>query len=126
MAELTGIWTYQSFRFKPDPLPWAPKATLEVKTEHNGKITGLLKFNEHAVLNVSGHITPAVPSLDPAHQIPEGIALTAEGLGSVNRILGFFVPGSDHIVGTVISDKNDPGKQPDGTWGPFILYQRRS
>jgi hypothetical protein len=125
MADLTGVWTYQSFRHDPGPVPWAKKARLEVKTDRSGKVTGLLKFTETAVLNITGSMTPAVASEDPARQIPEGIALVAEGLGSVNRILGFFVPGTDYIVGTVISDKGDPGKQPDGTWGPFILYPPR-
>jgi hypothetical protein len=122
MADLTGVWTYQSFRDEPNPVPWAKSATLEVKTDRSGKVTGLLKLAPGAVLNITGSMTPAVASDDPAHQIPEGIALTGEGLGSVNRILGFFVPGTDYIVGTVICDKGDLGHQKDGTWGPFILY----
>jgi hypothetical protein len=125
MAELTGIWTYQSFHSEPNPVPWAKSATLEVKTDQSGKVTGMLKLAPGAVLTITGHMTPAVPSADPARQIPEGIVLTGEGLGSVNRILGFFVPGSDHIVGTVICDKGDPAHQADGTWGPFILFRPR-
>jgi hypothetical protein len=73
------------------------------------------------VLTISGSITPAV-----AGKMPEGVELTGKGgRESVNAIRGFFIAGSAGplVGGTVTAIKNDPGGEPDGTSGPFVLFQ---
>ena len=132
MAELNGMWVYQSFRpdmGPPSPLvPWAPPSKLSVTTDATGKVDGILRIPlppgapvPELVLTISGSITPAV-----AGELPEGIELTGKGgRESVNAIRGFFIAGSAGplVVGTVTAIKNDPGGEPDGTSGPFVLFQ---
>jgi hypothetical protein len=131
MAELNGMWVYQSFRpdmGPPSPLvPWAPPSKLSVTTDATGKVDGILRIPlppgapvPELVLTISGSITPAV-----AGELPEGIELTGKGgRESVNAIRGFFIAGSAGplVVGTVTAIKNDPGGKPDGTSGPFVLF----
>jgi hypothetical protein len=131
MAELNGMWVYQSFRPNIDPplplVPWAPPGKLSVTTDATGKVDGKLTIPlppgapvPELVLTVSGSITPAV-----AGKAPEGIELTGKGgHESVNAIRGYFIAGSAGplVVGTVTAIKNDPGRQPDGTSGPFVLF----
>jgi len=70
--------------------------------------------------------TPAVAGIADraANPLPEGIDLvvTVEKTGSVYNLRGFFLAGSNHIVGTVVAISNDLGLQPAGTSGPFVLY----
>jgi hypothetical protein len=130
MASLNGTWIYQSFRPNagpPSPLvPWARPAKLSVTTDATGKVDGKLAIPlppgapmPELILAISGRITPAV-----AGQVPEGIELTGTVGESVNDIRGYFIAGSPKllVVGTVTAVKNDPGKQPDGTSGPFVLF----
>ena len=67
-------------------------------------------------MKVSGKIIPAT------NKCPASIELTGEGLTSVNRIKGFFIPGSDNVVGTIMCVANDLLKRPTGTLGPFVLF----
>lgn len=96
--------------------PWAPPGVLNVTTDGSGQVTGTLTFSPGVALNVTGTVTPAV------NDLPEGIELTGEGLSSINKIRGYFITGSDHVVGTVVAVQNDLAKQPVGTTGPFVLY----
>ena len=127
--KMTGKWTYRSFRHDPivikngkvdgNPdlaIPWAPPGQLVVNTDATGKVTGTLTFAPGVALTVTGHINPATATM------PASLAVTGEGLTSVYQIKGFFIPGSDHIVGTVLCTANDLAKQPVGTEGPFVLY----
>ena len=127
-ATLNGKWAYRSFRHDPIVLkdgavdgspelatPWSPPGVLEVSTGEEGRVSGTLTFAPGVVLEVSGTTLPATGKAPPS------VVLTGEGLGSVNLIKGYFVPGSDHVVGTVMCTANDLGKQPVGTIGPFVL-----
>jgi hypothetical protein len=97
--------------------PWSPPGSvLEVTTSESGNVTGILSLAPNIALKVSGRIIPATS------KAPTGIELTGEGLSSINRIKGFFIPGSDHVVGTVMCVANDLAKQPNGTAGPFVLF----
>lgn len=122
-------WTYRSFRHDPivvddgkvaEPLqlalPWSPPGVLEADVADSGEVSGRLTFGRQAVLAVTGRITSARAPL------PAAIELVAEGLGSAYRIKGFFVPETDHIVGTVVCLANDLAKQPVGTAGAFVLF----
>lgn len=71
-------------------------------------------------MKVSGKIIPAT------NKCPASIELTGEGLSSVNKIKGFFIPGSDHVVGTIMCVANDLLKQPNGTLGPFVLFPMKA
>jgi hypothetical protein len=71
-------------------------------------------------LKLTGRITPGTD------QLPPSVELTGEGLSAVYKIKGFFIPGSDHVVGTVLSLANDLGKQPVGTVGPFVLIPAKA
>ena len=126
---LNGKWSYRSFYHEPIVLkdghvqgnpelakPWSPPGELEVTTGETGEVTGTLTFSPKAVLKVSGKIIPAT------EKSPASVELTGEGGGSVNKIKGFFIPGSDHVVGTIMCVANDPSKQPNGTLGPFVLF----
>lgn len=130
---LNGRWSYRSFRHAPITvkdnqvegcpelaIPWSPPGELEVETSQAGEVTGTLTFGPGASLKVCGQIAPAT------EKSPASVELTAEGLGSVNRIKGYFIPGSDHIVGTILCEVNDPGKQPNGTVGPFVLFPAKA
>jgi hypothetical protein len=125
MAQLTGKWSYRSFRTKAEDtstqivVPWAPPGELVANTDATGKITGTLTFAHGWVaLTINGTITPAVE----IENLPEGIVATGEGLSAVYNIQGFFID-DDHIVGTVVGVRNDLGEQPDGTSGPFALFR---
>jgi hypothetical protein len=126
MANLSGKWIYRSFRPNkgtPSLVPWAPPGELSVTTDVTGKVDGKLRFPSVPGLEfvISGSITPAI-----AERLPEGIDLTGEGGdSSVNKLQGYFIAGGagPMIVGQIIAVKNDPAKQPDGTSGPFVLFQ---
>jgi hypothetical protein len=128
-ATLNGKWAYSSFRHAPivmmngqvegNPelaLPWAAGGILDVATSESGEVHGTLSFGGRPILKVSGKTFPA------ANNAPPGVELTGEGLSSVNKIKGYFIPDSDHVVGTILCLVNDPGKQPNGTIGPFVLF----
>jgi hypothetical protein len=129
MASLNGKWIYRSFRPSggtPSLVPWAPAGTLSVTTDAAGKVDGKLTFPAvpGLELTISGSITPAV-----AGKLPEGVELTGEGgQSSFNKLHGYFVAGAAGplIVGTIVSVRNDPAGQPDGTSGPFVLVQATS
>jgi hypothetical protein len=104
---------------------------LSVTTDATGKVEGKLTIplppGEPApalVLTISGSITPAVTG-----KLPEGIELTGKMMGqdgreAINEIHGYFIAGGAGplVVGTITAVRNDPGKQPDGTSGPFVLF----
>lgn len=130
---LKGKWSYRSFRHDPIVMkdgkvdgnpqlatPWAPPGELDVDTDQQGEVTGTLTFAPGVALKVTGNITPA------ADKVPAFVELTGEGLSSVNKIKGFFIPGSDHVVGTVLCMANDLAKQPVGTVGPFVLFPAKA
>ena len=129
-ATLNGKWHYRSFRHEPivvkdgqvqgNPelaMPWSPPGVLEAITNEVGEVTGELTFAlaPGLVLKVSGKIVPATD------KHPASVELTGEAGPSVNKIKGFFIPESDHVVGTIMSVANDLLKQPNGTLGPFVL-----
>lgn len=126
---LKGKWSYRSFRHDPIVVkdghvegnpelakPWLPQGVLEVDTNEAGEITGKLIFTKEVVLDIKGRIIPA------SDQAPASVELTGEFHSSVNKLKGFLIPGSDHIVGTILSIADDIGKQPIGTAGPFVLF----
>lgn len=126
---LNGKWSYRSFRHEPIVLqngqvegnpelatPWSPPGVLEVCTGETGEVRGTLTFAPKVALKVSGRIIPATDNC------PASVELTGEGLDSVNRIKGFFIPGSDHVVGTILCVAKDLLGQPNGTLGPFVLF----
>jgi hypothetical protein len=122
MSGLNGDWSYRSYcpvkTASPpqDIAPWAPPGALSVATDSTGKVVGHLTFSPGAVLTVSGSVTPA------SGKVPEGVELVGEGMGAKYNIRGFFVAGSNHIVGTVVAVQKDLANQPDGTSGPFLLF----
>lgn len=126
---LDGKWSYRSFFHEPiltkdgkvegNPdlaKPWSPPAVLEATTGLCGEVSGTLTFAPGKFLTVGGSFLPATD------KTPACLELTATGLSSVNRLKGYLIPGSDHIVGTILCMENDPGKQPNGTAGPFVLF----
>jgi hypothetical protein len=133
MGSLDGTWIYQSFcpqRGTSDTpaqiaVPWSPPGRLTVTTDAAGKVHGELKFKlpspsiGELVFTITGSITPAI-----AGKLPEGIELTGENGDSANKIRGYFIAGSAEplIVGTIVAIKSDPGRQPDGASGPFVLF----
>lgn len=130
---LKGKWSYRSFRHDPiivkdghvddNPelaVPWSPPGVLEADTNAAGEVTGKLTFTPEVVLDIKGHI---IASTD---KTPAYVELTGEFHTSVNKLKGFFIPGSDHIVGTILSMANDLGKQPVGTAGPFVLFPMKA
>ena len=134
-TQLKGKWIYRSFRHDPiivengcvigNPellLPWSPTGVLDVDTNTAGEVLGKLTFNSansKVVLNIKGHITPATD------KEPTSIELIGEFHTSINKIKGFFIPDSDHIVGTILCMANDIAKQPVGTIGPFVLFPKK-
>jgi hypothetical protein len=61
-----------------------------------------------------------------AGKLPEGVELRGEsGRSSINEPQGYFVVGTAGplVVGRIVAVKNDPGNRPDGTSGPFVLFQ---
>jgi hypothetical protein len=126
---MNGKWSYRSFRHDPIVVsdgevegtpnlatPWSPPGVLEVVTEPAGAVSGTLTFAPGIALKVSGKVLPATD------KTPAAVELIGEGLSSVNRIKGYFIPGSDHVVGTILCEANDPARQPNGTIGPFVLF----
>jgi hypothetical protein len=119
-------WFYQSFCSVPGSaegppqiaVPWSPRGQLTVATDpETGKVSGELVFSPEVKLSVSGFATPATAKL------PEGVELTAEGLGSITTLRGYFVYGAMVVVtGIVIAVRNDLAKQPIGTKGSFVIY----
>jgi hypothetical protein len=127
-ASLNGSWSYRSFRHDPivvedgevlgEPelaVPWSPRGVLVVRTSVDGTVVGTLTFAPGVVLAVSGRVDPATDASLAS------VTLTGEGLGSVNRIKGFFIPESGHVVGTILCTAHDLLKRPNGTAGPFVL-----
>jgi hypothetical protein len=145
MKELQGKWNYQSFCsfaavadrsaapnapptvMRPALItgPWTPPSVMEFATDLAGKVTGSAELGPLKFM-ITGAITPAVSGIADraANPLPEGIDLvvTVEKTGSVYNLRGFFLAGSNHIVGTVVAISNDLGLQPAGTSGPFVLY----
>lgn len=139
-AVLNGKWSYRSFRqdsivvkdgrVEGTPAlatPWSPPGVLEVVTNDRGEVTGTLTFSPKTltfspkiVLDVFGNVIPATDKAPPAVRLIGKVEL-AEGVISINRIEGFFVPDSDHVVGTIMCEQNDPLSHPNGTAGPFVL-----
>lgn len=131
---LDGKWSYRSFRHEPIVLkdgqvqgnpelatPWSPPGgVLEVTTGELGEVMGALTFAPGVALKVWGKIIPATD------KCPASVELTGEGHSSVNKIKGFFNPGSDHVVGTIMCVANDMLKQPNGTLGPFVLFPMKA
>jgi hypothetical protein len=128
---LKGKWSYRSFRHdsivvkdgrvegNPElAKPWSPPGVLEVDTNEASEITGKLTFTfpREMVLDIKGRIIPATD------KEPASVELTGEFQSSVNRLKGFFIPGSNHIVGTILNIAHDPAQQPVGTAGPFVLF----
>jgi hypothetical protein len=125
---LNGSWSYRSFRHDPivlkdgkvqgDPelaKAWSPLGLLEVSTSAEGLVSGTLTFGPGVALKVAGSITPATEAG------LSSVSLTGEGLGSMNRIKGYFIPESGHVVGTIMCTDHDLLKQANGTLGPFVL-----
>jgi hypothetical protein len=131
---LESRWSYYSFCHDPivvkdgkvegNPqlaIPWAPPGELVHKTDEAGEITGTLTFPLAGLaLKIKGHMTSATD------KFPASVELTGEvtinGLPTMYKIKGFFVPGSSHVVGTVLSMANDLAKRPVGTVGAFVLF----
>jgi hypothetical protein len=130
MTRLEGTWIYQSLRpstAPPSPVvPWSPPGKLDVTTDETGRVEGKLKFPAVPGLElmISGAITPAVT--EPV-RLPERVELTGrvtlrDGRESVNELRGYFVAGgATHVIVGTIYARNDPGGEPDGTSGPFVL-----
>jgi hypothetical protein len=127
-ASLNGKWAYRSFRHDPIVLrngevegtpnlaeQWSPVGVLDVVTEEVGEVKGTLTFAPGIALKVTGKVIPATDSC------PAAVELMGEGLTSVNRIKGFFIPGNELVVGTILCEANDLLKLPNGTVGPFVL-----
>ena len=127
-----GKWIYRSFYHDPIIVengsvigspellaPWSPSGVLDVDTNASGEVSGKLTFTSEIVLDIKGHITPAVG------KVPPSIELIGEFNTSINKIKGFFIPDSDHIVGTILCMANDIAKQPVGTIGPFVLFPKK-
>jgi hypothetical protein len=126
---LSGKWAYRSFHAdrivlkdgKLDGNPdlakiWAPLGELDAETDATGVVTWKLTFAPGVALAVTGRINSATGPL------PASLEATAEGHSAIYKIKGFFVPGGDHVVGTVLNVANDLAQQPAGTLGPFVLY----
>ena len=130
---MNGKWSYRSFYHDQIMLkdghvdgtphlaiPWTPPGALDVNTNESGEVVGTLTFAPSVTLKITGRLIPAA---DP---LPASIELTGEGLSAVYKIKGFFIPGSDHVVGTVLNLANDLAKQPVGTIGPFVLFPAKA
>ena len=133
-ATLNGKYTYRSFRHDPIVVkddhvegtpnllfPWSPQGELTVGTHASGEVKGVLVFVPGKVeLTVEGSITQA------SGEMPAFIELTATWNANVNKIKGFFLEGTDHIVGTVIVLAADLKGAPNGTAGPFLLFPNKA
>lgn len=125
---LSGQYAYRSFRHDPivvedgqvvgEPelaTPWSPPGVLEVVTDAAGAVTGTLRFGERLALAITGAIVPGFQGQPPS------VELIGAAGSSVNKIKGYFIPDSDHVVGTIMALANDPLGKPNGTLGPFVL-----
>jgi len=136
LPEFHSRWLYRSFRPKEggrnptdptkiDRLPelaanWADSAMLDVVTDAEGRVSGTLTIIPgKLVLNITGNVTPG----DGGKVLP-GIKLAGEAGPSKNTIRGYFIPGTNVIVGTVLATQGDPALAPDGTSGPFVLVKQ--
>lgn len=130
---LNGQWAYRSFRHEPIVLkdgqvqgqpdlavPWSPPGLLAAETDACGQVTGTLTFMPGVALKVTGQIHPATDKLWAS------VELIGEGMSSVNRLKGWFVPGSGHVVGSILCTASDLLHQPNGTLGPFVLYPAKA
>jgi hypothetical protein len=128
-----GKWSYRSFRHDPitvkngqvdgNPqlaMPWAGPGMLEIDTDAAGAVTGTLTFAPNVALKVTGRVVPSADNLPPS------VELVGEGHSAIYKIKGFFIPGSDHVVGTVLSLANDLAGQPVGAVGPFVLIPAKA
>jgi len=129
---LSGSFLYRSFYNGPietddgkvtgSPVlanPWTPVGTLDVTSDADtGDVVGKLAFSPTVVLDISGKTLPATSSQ------PASFELKGEGVGSVYQIRGWFVPDSDHFVGSVLCLAGDLARLPVGTVGPFILFPK--
>jgi hypothetical protein len=127
MTSFNGKWNYRSFcpragtASTPPQIaaPWTPPGVLTVATDATGKVTGTLEFPTTGnVFKVTGSVTPA----SKEQGLPEGIDLTGECGPAIYKIRGYFIDGSDHITGALVSTQEDLVKRPVGTSGPFILF----
>lgn len=104
---------------------WTPPSVMEFATDAEGKVTGSAELGPLKI-KITGSITPAAAGIPErsANPMPEGVELVivAEQTGSVYNLRGYFVQGSNHVVGTVVAISNDLGLQPPGTSGPFVLH----
>ncbi|MBS1824410.1 MAG: hypothetical protein JST93_03730 [Acidobacteria bacterium] len=122
MQTLNGKFHYRSYcpaagtATNPSSIaaPWAPPGQLTATTDASGAISGTLEFAPAVKLEVKGVVTPA------ANGSPEGVDLTAEGLGATYLVRGYF-GANGSIAGCVLAVKGDLGKQPAGTLGSFLL-----
>ncbi|MBL8175792.1 MAG: hypothetical protein JNK48_14045 [Bryobacterales bacterium] len=122
MQTLNGKWTYRSYcpmagaagRPATIAAPWAPLGELTVSTDESGAVSGTLAFGPKAQLKVTGGVKAAQADM------PEGVELTAEGMGAVYLVRGYFAAGG-LLVGVVLSLGGDIAKQPAGTLGAFVL-----
>jgi len=145
MKELKGEWNYQSFcsfaavadrsagptapphvlRPAQSAAPWTPASIMQFETHSGGKVTGTANLGP-IEFAIEGVITPPAAGIPAraAPSLPEGIELTVTvaSTGSVYKLRGYFLTGSNHIVGTVVGISNDLGLQPVGTSGPFVLF----
>lgn len=125
---LEGRWYYRSFRQAPPAglqegpqlLPWSPPGVLEAVTGEHGQLMGMLVFAPDIRLQCCGHLLPA------SAERPAALELSGAGLGAHYELKGYFVPGSDHVVGTIVCLRGDLAGQPDDTGGPFVLYPLRA
>jgi hypothetical protein len=135
MGALNGRWSYRSFcplaatdKFPAQIAgPWTRVLVMELATEGD-KVSGSAAIGPGASLRINGSVTPAVLDAPGGRELlPEGVELVVDGVaGAVYNLRGFFTPGSDHIVGTVVAVSNDLGRQPVGTSGPFVLFPVRA
>ena len=137
---INGQWKYRSFRNGPIQLqdgnsidakvlavPWTTQADLDVKTNSNGSISGKLVFhtnNGDVVLDISGSTVQPDSANLFGQDIVGGVDLIGvfSSTGAKYQLRGWFIPGSDHLVGTIVALSNDLGGQPDGTSGPWVAF----
>lgn len=130
MTSINGQWHYRSFcpargtneKTAQIAAPWSPAGVMDVVTDAAGNVHGELVFLAGQPNEVRLTITGAITA--EKDDLPEGVELIGEGpFGSTTQLRGYFIAGQQ-IVGTVVALKNDLGRQPPGTSGPFLLYRR--
>lgn len=141
---LKGKWSFRSFRHDPIVVKdghvagepelaktWTPPGTLIVETGERGDVKGTLTFHlprppgAEVSLTITGSITPATAE-DPAFVELIGESPPTAPRPAVYEVKGVFVPGSDHVVGTVLSMANDLAGKPVGTAGAFALFPAKA